>query len=112
MEHCREHQALIAFGSQLVPTVRLMTPAIAGLLRADPGTFLLASAAGIAAWNGLFVGIGFLAAGLASDINVSALALQLLVGLVVTEALAALAWRRLRRPAGRPPFHNLQDKLP
>jgi membrane protein DedA with SNARE-associated domain len=113
VEGYRKQQALIAFGSQLVPTIRLMTPAIAGLLRADLGVFLLASAAGIAAWNGLFIGIGFIAAQLSSHINVSALAIKLLVALIVTEAVAILAWRRLRQGATSPTsFHTLQDKVP
>jgi membrane protein DedA with SNARE-associated domain len=112
VESYRTQQALIAFGSQLVPTIRLMTPAIAGLLRADLRVFLMASTAGIAAWNGLFIGIGFLAAQVSSGINVSALALKLLVGLIVTEVVAVLAWRRLRSGAISPtPFHTLQDKV-
>lgn len=112
VEGYREQQALIAFGSQLVPTIRLMTPAIGGLLRADLRVFLLASAAGIVAWNGLFIGIGFIAAQVTSDINVSALALKLLVALIVTEAVAVLAWRRLRQGATSPTsFHSLQDKV-
>jgi membrane protein DedA with SNARE-associated domain len=107
----RERQALIAFGSQLVPTIRLMTPAIAGLLRAELGVFLLASAGGIAAWNSLFVGIGFLAAQVSSDINVSVLALQLLAAVIVTEAVAVLTWRRLRQAVTGPTsLPTLQDK--
>lgn len=106
-------QALIAFGSQLVPTIRLITPAIAGLLRTDLGVFLLGSAAGITAWNTLFIGIGFIAAQVSSDINVSALALKLLLALVVTEGLAVFAWRRLRpgktSPRSTP---TLQDEVP
>lgn len=113
VEGYREQQVLIGFGSQLVPTIRLMTPAIAGLLRADLGIFLLTSAGGIAVWSGLFIGIGFLAAQVTSDINVSALALKLLAALIVTEAVAVLTWRRLRRAAASPTsFHTLQDKVP
>ena len=40
----RRHQGALAFGSQLVPTVRLVAPAIAGLLRAEAKKFALASA--------------------------------------------------------------------
>lgn len=96
VEACRRHQAPIAFGSQLVPTVRLLTPVIAGLLRAEPRNFLLASAAGIAVWNTLFIGLGALAAQAAPDVNASALAVTLLAGLIAVEVLAVLAWRRLR----------------
>jgi membrane protein DedA with SNARE-associated domain len=106
IEGYRRNQVPIAFGAQLVPTVRLLTPVIAGLLRADARAFLLASAAGIVAWNTLFVGLGFLAARTASDVNASVLALKLLAGLIVAEALAALAWRHLRQgTAGRSSIH-------
>ncbi|MBL6081703.1 VTT domain-containing protein [Belnapia sp. T18] len=101
VEACRQHLAPIAFGSQLVPTVRLLTPVIAGVLRAKPRTFLLASAAGIAVWNTLFIGLGFLAAQATSEVNASTLALELLAGLIAVEALAVLAWRRLRNAASR-----------
>lgn len=49
VEGCRRHQASISFGSQLVPTIRLLAPAIAGLLRTDLRVFLAASAAPVAA---------------------------------------------------------------
>ncbi|MBB5696428.1 DedA family protein [Muricoccus pecuniae] len=113
VEACQDRQVLIAFGAQLVPTIRLVTPAMAGILRAEPRAFLLATAAGIAAWNGLFIGVGFVAAQVSSDINVSSLALKLLVGLIVTEATVVLLWRRHRRAAAGPaPLHPLQDHAP
>src|SRR5260370_19321747 len=40
----RSHQSALAFGSQLVPTVRLVVPAVAGLLRAETTTFAPESA--------------------------------------------------------------------
>jgi membrane protein DedA with SNARE-associated domain len=93
----RTHQRALAFGSQLVPTVRLVAPAIAGLLRAEATTFALASACGIALWNGLFIMVGYAAAITAVATNVSTLALWILVLLVAGESLAFALWRRLRR---------------
>ncbi|WP_043361272.1 DedA family protein [Belnapia sp. F-4-1] len=107
VDACRQHQAPIAFGLQLVPTARLLTPAVAGLLRTKPRIFLLASAAGIAVWNTLFIGLGFLAAQATPEVNASTLALKLLTGLIAVEALAVLAWRRLRNTApGQTSIHS------
>jgi membrane protein DedA with SNARE-associated domain len=57
----RTHQRLLAFGSQLLPTVRLISPAIAGLFRADAKAFAVATMAGIIVWNALFIGVGHVA---------------------------------------------------
>lgn len=92
-------QRLLAFGSQLVPTVRLISPVVAGIFRSDARTFAIATMAGIVIWNALFICIGHVAAGVAPDANPSALALNVLFILVASECLLALTWRWLRRPA-------------
>jgi membrane protein DedA with SNARE-associated domain len=102
----RRHQAGLSFGAQLVPTVRLMAPAVAGLLGAQPAAFLLASLGGLALWNGLFVAVGFAAAQLDAGGNASVLAITLLLALVTAEGVALLAWRRLRRPAAIVPHER------
>jgi membrane protein DedA with SNARE-associated domain len=96
-DHFRAHQGALAFGSQLVPTVRLVAPAVAGLLRAEATKFVVASACGIALWNGVFIAIGYAAALAAATINVSALALWILGAIVVGEGIAIAAWREVRR---------------
>jgi len=93
----RTHQGVLAFGSQLVPTVRLVAPAIAGLLRAEAKKFAVASACGIALWNSVFIAVGYMAALAAATTNVSTLALWILVIIVVGEGFAVAVWRRSRR---------------
>jgi len=93
----RVHQRLLAFGSQLVPTVRLVSPVIAGLFRADAKAFTIATMAGIVIWNTLFIGVGHVAAAVAPATSASALAVTVLVLLIATEVIAGLAWRGLRR---------------
>jgi len=93
----RTHQGALAFGSQLVPTVRLVAPAIAGLLRAEARKFAVASACGIALWNSVFITAGYMAGLAAATTNVSTLALWILVIIVVGEGLAVALWRRSRR---------------
>ncbi|MBR0641919.1 DedA family protein [Plastoroseomonas hellenica] len=91
------HQRLLVFGSQLVPTVRLISPVIAGLFRADMRSFTAATMAGIAVWNMLFIGVGHVAASIAPNANASILAVQVLVLLLATEVILALAWQWRRR---------------
>jgi membrane protein DedA with SNARE-associated domain len=92
----RRHQGALAFGAQLVPTVRLVAPAVAGLLCAKAKPFAVASACGIALWNAIFIAVGYAAALTAGTTNVSALALVLLAVLVTGEAAAFVLWRRRR----------------
>lgn len=95
----QSRQHLLAFGSQLVPTVRLVSPVIAGVFRADPRAFTIATAAGIIIWNALFISAGHVAAAVAPASNASSLAIGVLILLVVAETTFALAWRWFRRPA-------------
>lgn len=93
------NQATLAFALQLVPTVRLFAPAFAALLGASSRSVLMASAAGIAVWNALFIGVGFYASHTTETGNVTVLALAALCCLLVAEAtLVWLArWVRSRR---------------
>lgn len=97
----QEHQRLLVFGSQLIPTVRLISPAIAGLFRANMTSFAAATMAGIAVWNMLFIGVGHVAASIAPSANASVLAVQVLIILVATEVILALAWQWHRRRRSR-----------
>jgi len=92
----RRNQTALAFALQLVPTVRLFVPAFAALLGGSSRSFLIASAAGIAVWNGLFIGIGFYASHSIGTANTTVLALAALGCVLVLEA--ALFWiaRRVR----------------
>jgi membrane protein DedA with SNARE-associated domain len=97
----QDNRRTLLLGAQLVPTVRLVAPAIAGLLRADAASFALASGCGIVIWNGLFLTVGYAAKMLTGTVNASVLALKVLLLLVAGEGLAFLLWwwRRARRKA-------------
>ncbi|WP_343715601.1 VTT domain-containing protein [Inquilinus sp.] len=107
----QDRGALFALVAQLVPTVRLVVPGIAGLLRARPLMFFVATALGIGLWNGLFIGTGYAAAALVEPAsNASSLALTVLVALVLVELMGTMMWRNFSRrrqavavsPAGAP----------
>lgn len=87
--------------SQLIPTVRLISPIAAGLLGTNTLRFVSGIAVGIVLWNGLFIAAGYLAGLAIPGINSSALALKILVLLVVAEIVTALVWRFQRRHSMR-----------
>ena len=89
----RANQRTLAFVMQLIPTIRLISPIIAGLFHADAKAFSVATFAGILLWNCLFIGVGYFAVGFAPDANASTLAVQVLVVLIFVELGAALIWR-------------------
>lgn len=62
IEGIRARPARLALWSQLVPFVRLVAPALAGLLETSFARFASGAAAGIALWNTLFITAGYLAA--------------------------------------------------
>ncbi|GGE21209.1 hypothetical protein GCM10011390_45640 [Aureimonas endophytica] len=93
-------QGLLVFTAQLVPTIRLLAPGLAGLVRLDHRSFLLATTAGVTLWNGAFIGIGYASGRLDADVNGSWVALLVLVALLAVEALVFLAWRRFARRDG------------
>ncbi|MBA9035856.1 DedA family protein [Rhizobium leguminosarum] len=88
--------------SQLIPTVRLISPVAAGLLGTSALRFVAGVSVGIVLWNGQFVAAGYLAVLAIPGINSSALALKILILLVATELLIALGWRLQRRYWARP----------
>lgn len=113
----RKHGAVSALLAQLVPTIRLVVPGVAGLVRTRPLMFFAASALGIALWNGLFIGTGYAAASLVEDHgpDLPAIALKVLVVLVVLEILGTVIWRSvaarrraIRIPALRPGLTRAQ----
>lgn len=80
----------LIFISQLIPTVRLVAPVVAGLIHADFRRFAGGTLLGITLWNGSFIAAGYFAVMLAPGMTASILAIKMLVLLVVTEALLAL----------------------
>jgi membrane protein DedA with SNARE-associated domain len=58
----RARPTRLALWSQLVPFVRLVAPALAGLLETSFARFASGAAAGIVLWNTLFITAGYLAA--------------------------------------------------
>jgi membrane protein DedA with SNARE-associated domain len=87
------HERTFAFASQLIPSVRLIAPGIAGLVRARPRAFFMATTFGVALWNSLFIGMGYAAALIDESANASAVALKVVFVLLVGEGLAAAVWR-------------------
>ncbi|MBR9904092.1 MAG: membrane-associated protein [Gammaproteobacteria bacterium] len=94
----RRNQTVLAFALQLVPTIRLFAPAFAALLRSHSGSFLMASAAGIVIWNGLFISIGYFASYWSTAENTTVLTLVALGFLLCLEIV--LFWL-LRRVSSR-----------
>lgn len=92
----RRNQTTLAFALQLVPTVRLFAPAFAALMRGNSRRVLAASAAGVAIWNGLFIGIGFYASHSIETANTTVLSLVVLGCLLVVEATLFWIARRVR----------------
>jgi membrane protein DedA with SNARE-associated domain len=87
------HEKALAFGSQLVPSVRLIAPGIAGLLRVQPRNFLVATIFGVTLWNSLLIGVGYAATLMDQSANPSAIAVKVVFVLLVAEGVAAAAWR-------------------
>ncbi|MCV9941302.1 MULTISPECIES: DedA family protein [unclassified Rhizobium] len=97
----RAREGALTILSQLIPTVRLISPIAAGLLGTNTLRFVSGMAVGIVLWNGLFISAGYLAVLVIPGINSSALALKILVLLVVTEVPTAMVWRLQRRHSMR-----------
>ncbi|MEO9337153.1 VTT domain-containing protein [Mesorhizobium sp. SB112] len=97
----RSRERTLIFISQLIPTVRLIAPLVAGLVHADFRRFASGTVLGIALWNGLFIAVGHYAVLAAPGLNASTLAIKVLVLLIATEVLLALAWRWAARCPAR-----------
>lgn len=93
----RGRQRTVILVSQLIPTVRLITPLIAGLLQAQPSRFFVGTLIGVSAWNSLFVLAGYNASRVSPGSNASTLALTILILLVITETAVFLLWRHAGR---------------
>jgi membrane protein DedA with SNARE-associated domain len=98
----RDRERALTILSQLIPTVRLISPVAAGLLGTSALRFAAGVSVGIVLWNGLFIAAGYLAVLAIPGINSSALALKILILLVATELVIALGWRLQRRYWARP----------
>lgn len=95
------HGAAAVFLTRLLPVVRTLTPAAAGVSGLTYRRFLPASVGGAALWSALFVGVGFLLRGslaagqkVLGDVGVAAV-LVIFAGLAV--AFAVRGWRSRRR---------------
>lgn len=85
----RSHDRICAFCSQLIPGVRLVAPAVAGLLRVEARGFLIWTTLGMALWNLLFIGVGYGAALTSTGVNSSTLAVKTVLVLVIAECAVA-----------------------
>lgn len=97
----RTHESGLIVISQLIPTVRLIAPLIAGLVNSDPSRFVGGTLLGIALWNSLFITVGYFAVSAAPELNASMLALKVLLLLLGSEVLLALMWRLMARRSAR-----------
>jgi membrane protein DedA with SNARE-associated domain len=104
------HERALAFGSQLIPSVRLIAPVIAGLLRAQPRNFLVATIFGVTVWNSLLIGVGYAGALMDESANPSAVAVKVVVVLLVAEGVAAAAWRGIVIWRGDRDVHSSKRK--
>lgn len=98
----RTRERTLIIISQLIPTVRLVAPLVAGLIDADLRRFVGGTLLGIALWNSLFIATGYFAASVVPEVNASTIAIKVLVLLMGVEALLALIWRF----AGRSSSHG------
>jgi membrane protein DedA with SNARE-associated domain len=89
----RARERTLIFISQLIPTVRLIAPLVAGLTHADFRRFASGTVLGVALWNGLFIAVGNFAVQVVPGMNASTLAIKVPALLIATEALPALTWR-------------------
>ncbi|VVT09527.1 Membrane protein DedA, SNARE-associated domain [Rhizobium sp. EC-SD404] len=85
----------LAFSSQLLPTVRLFSPAFAAIIGTNWRPFLTASAAGILVWNAVFILAGYKASYWMNPAD------TMLVSIAIYGALSigGLGWVWMRRPA-------------
>ena len=100
----RNHEHIIAFGAQMVPTIRLLGPLMSGLLRTPFWKFLAATGLGATIWNTLFVVIGYAATIGTDGANASALAFKVIVAVITLELAFLLIWQA--RSAARSPRIN------
>src|SRR5262245_62447144 len=89
----RRHEKALAFASQLIPNVRLIAPAVAGLLRAQPRNFFVATIFGVTLWNSLLIGVGYAGATIDDSANPSAVAVKIVFVLLFCEGVAVATWR-------------------
>jgi membrane protein DedA with SNARE-associated domain len=94
----------LIFISQIIPTVRLIAPLVAGLIGTDIRRFSSMTLLGIFIWNSLFIVVGYGAVLAAPEINTSALALKVLLILIATEAIVAMVCRLIACRAWRLSF--------
>ncbi|UXT84604.1 DedA family protein [Agrobacterium tumefaciens] len=97
----RHRERALTILSQLIPTVRLISPVAAGLLGTSALRFVAGVSVGIVLWNGLFIAAGYLAVLTIPGVNSSALALKILILLIAAELLIALGWRLQQRYSTR-----------
>ncbi|TKT76208.1 VTT domain-containing protein [Aquamicrobium sp. LC103] len=79
----------LAFGVQLVPTARLIAPAVAGMLAIRLPLFLLTTTAGIMLWNAAFIVLGYsTVSGFAAGTNATLIVMAALAGVGCLQMIA------------------------
>ncbi|MFE7617851.1 DedA family protein [Streptomyces sp. NPDC057496] len=94
------HGAAAVFLTRLLPVVRTLTPATAGVSSVSYVRFLPASLAGAAMWSALYVSAGALASASVREAEATITkVLWALSGTAVVLTIGIVWWRRKRRPA-------------
>lgn len=86
-----------ALMGQLTPAVRWLVPGIAGLGGGSVALFVVSTLLGVLGWTLVFMLGGYLAGSFFQGVNASALALQVVLGLLAIEFSLLMAWRAARR---------------
>src|SRR5262245_13519622 len=105
------HEKVLAFGSQLIPSVRLIASGIAGLLRAEPRNFLVSTIFGVTLWNSLLISVGYAGALMDNGASPSAVAVKLVFTLLACEGLAAVGWRGIVSWRSKRHGHSSKRKI-
>lgn len=83
------------FGMQLIPSARLVAPALSGMLQFRLAIFALASAPGIFLWNTTFITMGYAATrGAAGEADIMVIGAALLTMIGLTQLLMVRMLRR------------------
>ncbi len=85
----------LAFSLQLVPTARILAPAMAVLPGGRHTSLHLATMVGIAIWNALFIGVGYVAALTTEATNITGTVLSALLCLILVQLGVACLLRKL-----------------
>lgn len=95
------NRSVLAFSLQLMPTARILAPMMAVFPSSTNSYFHLASFIGIAIWNSVFIGLGYVASAASQSTDLADFVILLLVSLVLVQLMVVYALRRWRKGGKR-----------